>query len=205
MNVKTRRELNKLADVMIKNHNIEQIIGTDGFLNTAYREADKNSIGLSNQSIRKYSGWLESKCQSENGGLFCMATSISRDAEDDIIMQAAEIIARRRAQELEADDEEDDDGLFSGDINSIFNLPKQKVYTIFDEVEGEIIITRGAYSKPPFEGKTPKQINEMRGWPCMPGWADGILSANEKLGPDRYGALTQDDIEVLEKIKKNQI
>ena len=81
----------------------------------------------------------------------------------------------------------------------------KKIYTVFDEKGDSVVVTRGAYSKPPFAGMTPKEINEMRGWPCMAGWADGLLTENEKLGRDRVGSFTNDDIEVLNKIKKNEI
>jgi hypothetical protein len=204
MNIKTRRELNKLADVMIKNHNIEQIKGTSLFLSTAYMEAERNSIRLSNQSIRKYGEWLEIKCMSDsyelpNGLEWSDFDETDTSAEDEIILQAAAIIARRRAAQSK---EDEDDNLF--DIDDIFTQAR-KVYTIFDEKGDSVVVTRGAYSKPPFAGMTPKEINEMRGWPCMAGWADGLLTENEKLGRDRVGGLTGDDIEVLNKIKRNEI
>lgn len=203
MNTKTRKELSKLADLLSLDSNIDEALETSTLSHLAIYLADKNQIDLSAPTIRNYEEWLKCKifdildeCEGaeydfDTEVLDSQKTSFNEaKSEDDIILEAAAIILRRRSQKDSSDDW----------------FTKPKVYTIFNEdADGRITVTRGAYSKDEYEGKTPKEINEMRGWPCMAGWADRILRENESLGEHRQGALTEDDIEVLQKIKRNEI
>lgn len=218
MNVKTRKELNKLADLLSEDGNLDGALETNTFINLAIHLADKNNINLSTPTIKLYEEWLRCRVY---------------DIIDDLDAGCEEEISDELFEFFEDFDNCDDDytplydengfeadwSVMLDNLKSIINrlqkgqkqsevsLPKssKKVYTVFDEKGDSVVVTRGAYSKPPFAGMTPKEINELRGWPCMAGWADGLLTENEKLGPNRVGSLTKDDIDVLQRIKRNEI
>lgn len=218
MNVKTRKELNKLADLLSEDGNLDGALETNTFSNLAMHLADKNNVALSTPTIKLYEEWLRCRVY---------------DIIDDLDAGCEEEVSDELFEFFEDFDDCDDDyiplydengfevdwSVMLNNVKSIINrLQKsqkqsevslsrssKKVYTVFDEKGDSVVVTRGAYSKPPFAGMTPKEINEMRGWPCMAGWADGLLTENEKLGPNRVGSLTKDDIDVLQRIKRNEI
>jgi len=217
MNVKTRKELNKLADLLSEDGNLNGALETNTFSNLAMHLADKNNVALSTPTIKLYEEWLRCRVY---------------DITDDLDAGCEEEVSDELFEDFDDFDDCDDyiplydengfevdwsvmlnnvasiiNRLQKGQTPSEVSLPKssKKVYTVFDVKDDSVVVTRGAYSKPPFAGMTPKEINELRGWPCMAGWADGLLTENEKLGPNRVGSLTKDDIDVLQKIKRNEI
>lgn len=219
MNKKTRKELNKLADLLSEDANLDGALETNTFSNLAIYLAEKNNIDLSTPTIKLYEEWLKCKVLDLIDELEQVECEENLSDELFEFFEDFDDCDNEYIPLYDENGSEVDWSVMLGNLAAIINklqkdktpnvptAPKstKKVYTVFDVKGDSVVVTRGAYSKPPFEGMTPKEINEARGWACMPGWADGLLTENQKLGPDRYGALTQDDIEVLEKIKKNQI
>ena len=217
MNTKTRKELNKLADLLSEDGNLDGALETNTFTNLAIHLADKNNIALSAPTIKLYEEWL--RCKVFDILDECDLEDCEEDVLDELFGGSDDTYHYTPLYDEEG--YEVDWSVMLDNLKAIINrleraskgieviLPSsskaKKIYTVFDEKGDSVVVTRGAYSKPPFAGMTPKEINEMRGWPCMAGWADGLLTENEKLGRDRVGSLTNDDIEVLNKIKKNEI
>jgi hypothetical protein len=221
MNVKTRKELNKLADIMSEDENLDGALETNTFLNLAMHLADKNNVALSTPTIKLYEEWL--RCKVFDILDECDLQECEEDVLDELFGGSDDV--NYYTPLYDENGSEVDWSVMLDNLKSIINrLEKnqtfkqltsmssvtspnssKKVYTVFDVKDDSVVVTRGAYSKPPFAGMTPKEINELRGWPCMAGWADGLLTENEKLGPNRVGSLTKDDIDVLQKIKRNEI
>jgi len=224
MRQKTKEELTRLAEILISKYQIEKIKGTSEFLECALVEARRGDIALDNQSVKKYEQWLESKCIALQDHVDYMAsqskslpennrTEVEKYddnfydcygfvIEDMTIVRRAVDVMSKLVKENTPNQEFFDDLFDDGFTETIVHKP---VYTIFNDVDGKITIARGSYSKDEYANKSPKEIDEIRGWSCMPGWANDMLKKNTELGENRPGALTDDDKIVLGKIMRNQL
>jgi hypothetical protein len=224
---KTKDELSRLAEILVSKYQIETILGTGDFLETALSEARRSNIQISGQSIRKYEKDIALKCQSLKEHIAYQITQnrvreevksqpVVVVKDDNFYDSSNNVVSKRdilkRADEIRGEIENEyfgkDDELFSNtfmdDINSIFDFNKPN-YTLFNEVDGKITIQRGKYSRDEFTNKSPKEINEISGWSRMAGWANKMLEDNLSDGENRPGALTEDDKIVLRRIMRNEI
>jgi hypothetical protein len=211
MRTTTKDKLYNLARIIASDYNVKDLVGSNEFINIAFHENEENDIELSRELLTKYEGEFK---------------RIALRIENDIIEQLEEPLEAFKEEEevplldpFEMDSISDSFMLEEKRLVAIINFYsdgtfekitplKEKTtydvripdYTMFAEGEDGYIVTRGAYRD--------KYVHEidLGSWVgCAAGWANKILNDNERLGADRNGALTSDDIVVLNKIKQNKL
>lgn len=199
MRMKTRAELTRLSESL-------KDINTDDFYQEAVMLSQKLNLDLDQQTIKRHLEWLYKKCQSEATKKQPEPELLIDDVDDDIydddnfydscgsVVDDMSIV--KRAYEISM-------RMFKGNDSLVdFNIfdDAGPNYTIFSVGEDGLRVIRGKYS-----GMYIHEIDTQKWKGSAAGWADFVLRQNEMLGADRSGALTKDDIEVLNKIKTNQI
>jgi hypothetical protein len=206
MRYKTKLELAKLAEIIVNNYKLEDIIGCNEFLEVALEEAEDIDLEINYQTIKKNEEWLKLRCKSLEADKDYQ--SFTEEGLDDFIkefLEEPQTPVETPPQPLRT---------LLRTINyysdNTYEIIKPEVvevqsnyipeYTMFIESEDGFIVTRGAYKD--------KYVHEidLGSWVgCAAGWANKILNDNERLGSDRNGALTEDDKVVLNKIKQNKL
>jgi hypothetical protein len=208
MRVKTRQELTKLAELMVKEFNVMDIINTEEFIDYAADIIEDENLDINIQTVDRWLSWLEQK-----------VTDLAREEEkekekfdvDQIVKEMnldEEVLKCLVKEEVVTKELKITINLYTDGTYEVIK-PKKEVtpsssrvpnYTMFIEGEDGYLITRGAY-----RGKYVQNIDEGSWVGCAAGWANKILSDNVRLGEGRPGALTDDDKLVLENIKMNKI
>ena len=191
MRVKSRQELTRLAELMVKEFVVENIIGTSDFLIYAQDIIEDENLDINIQTVEKWKDWVENKIK-----------DIQVSEEPDEITKFINEMDKPK-KELKTTIHLYSDGTFEivkHKKEEVVDLSKVPNYTMFIESEDGYLVTRGAY-----KGKYVSDIDKDSWVGCAAGWANKILIDNERLGSTRPGALTDDDKVVLEKVKINKI
>jgi roadblock/LC7 domain-containing protein len=192
---KTKDELSKLAEIMVSKYQIDTILGTGDFLETALSEARRSNIQVSGQSIKKYEKDIAMKCKSLQGHVDYMSEqSVEEEsnfgddndlytyygdvAEDSFIVQKAMEIMSRYLK-----------GNQTTNFTTTQYIPD---YSMFVEGEDGLVVIKGSY-----KGKTLDEIDGVNFKGAKIGWAKWCL-LNDK-------NLTDDDRNVFNKIMMNQL
>jgi hypothetical protein len=193
---KTKDELSKLAEIMVSKYQIDTILGTGDFLETALSEARRSNIQVSGQSIKKYEKDIAMKCRSLQAHVDYMSEqSVEEEeshfgddndlytyygdvAEDSFIVQKAMEIMSRYLK-----------GNQTTNFTTTQYIPD---YSMFVEGEDGLVVIKGSY-----KGKTLDEIDGVNFKGAKIGWAKWCL-LNDK-------NLTDDDRNVFNKIMMNQM
>jgi hypothetical protein len=193
---KTKDELSKLAEIMVSKYQIDTILGTGDFLETALSEARRSNIQVSGQSIKKYEKDIAMKCKSLQAHVDYMSEqSVEEEesnfgddndlytyygdvAEDSFIVQKAMEIMSLYLK-----------GNQTTNFTTTQYIPD---YSMFVEGEDGLVVIKGSY-----KGKTLDEIDGVNFKGAKIGWAKWCL-LNDK-------NLTDDDRNVFNKIMMNQL
>ena len=193
---KTKDELSKLAEIMVSKYQIDTILGTGDFLETALSEARRSNIQVSGQSIKKYEKDIAMKCKSLQAHVDYMSEqSVEEEesnfgddndlytyygdvAEDSFIVQKAMEIMSLYLK-----------GNQTTNFTTTQYIPD---YSMFVEGEDGLVVIKGSY-----KGKTLDEIDGVNFKGAKIGWAKWCL-LNDK-------NLTDDDRNVFNKIMMNQM
>ena len=195
MQVKSRNELSMLAKIMVDNYKIGNIIDTNEFYEFAIHEMDENDIRINYQTLKNNWDWFKNKC-----------IALNKDNEEWDIIEENDIPKLRQISKIVV--YYNDGTQEEVSVKEMLSLPNEvvkvetplpfKEYTLFCESEDGLLIIRGKY-----KGLYVQDVDIENFPTCLAGWSKYQLELNEKLGVERKGALTNDDIKVLTQFVHN--
>lgn len=195
MQVKSRNELSMLAKIMVENYKINNIIDTNEFYEFAIHEMDENDIRINYQTLKNNWDWFKNKC-----------IALNKDNEEWDIIEENDIPKLRQISKIVV--YYNDGTQEEVSVKEMISLPNEvvkvetplpfKEYTLFCESEDGLLIIRGKY-----KGLYVQDVDIENFPTCLAGWSKYQLELNEKLGVERKGALTKDDIKVLTQFVHN--
>lgn len=195
MQVKSRNELSLLAKIMVENYKINNIIDTNEFYEFAIHEMDENDIRINYQTLKNNWDWFKNKC-----------IALNKDNEEWDIIEENDIPKLRQISKIIV--YYNDGTQEEVSVKEMISLPNEvvkveiplpfKEYTLFCESEDGLLIIRGKY-----KGLYVQEVDIENFPTCLAGWSKYQLELNEKLGVERKGALTKDDIKVLNQFVHN--
>lgn len=195
MQVKSRNELSMLAKIMVENYKINNIIDTNEFYEFAIHEMDENDIRINYQTLKNNWDWFKNKC-----------IALNKDNEEWDIIEENDIPKLRQISKIIV--YYNDGTQEEVSVKEMISLPNEvvkvetplpfKEYTLFCESEDGLLIIRGKY-----KGLYVQEVDIENFPTCLAGWSSYQLELNEKLGVERKGALTKDDIKVLTQFVHN--
>ena len=195
MQVKSRNELSMLAKIMVENYKINNIIDTNEFYEFAIHEMDENDIRINYQTLKNNWDWFKNKC-----------IALNKDNEEWDIIEENDIPKLRQISKIIV--YYNDGTQEEVSVKEMISLPNEvvkvetplpfKEYTLFCESEDGLLIIRGKY-----KGLYVQDVDIENFPTCLAGWSKYQLELNEKLGVERKGALTKDDIKVLTQFVHN--
>ena len=209
---KTKDELSRLAEILVSKYQIETILGTGDFLETALSEARRSNIQISGQSIRKYEKDIALKCKSlqsqtnytptqvvqnsqfgDENDLYTYYGDVSEDSF--IIEKAMEIMSRY----LNGEKKTTEFTNFTKEVSTPKETIRVPEYTMFAEAEDGLMYIRGMFKGRLVDGK---MVTRNGNYPVTEAaYADWVLKEDR----EGRGNLTQDDAAVLTKIALGQI
>lgn len=195
MQVKSRNELSMLAKIMVENYKINNIIDTNEFYEFAIHEMDENDIRINYQTLKNNWDWFKNKC-----------IALNKDNEEWDIIEENDLPKLRQISKIIV--YYNDGTQEEVSVKEMISLPNEvvkvetplpfKEYTLFCESEDGLLIIRGKY-----KGLYVQEVDIENFPTCLAGWSSYQLELNEKLGVERKGALTKDDIKVLTQFVHN--
>lgn len=195
MQVKSRNELSMLAKIMVENYKINNIIDTNEFYEFAIHEMDENDIRINYQTLKNNWDWFKNKC-----------IALNKDNEEWDIIEEEDLPKLRQITKIIV--YYNDGTQEEVSVKEMISLPNEvvkvetplpfKEYTLFCESEDGLLIIRGKY-----KGLYVQEVDIENFPTCLAGWSSYQLELNEKLGVERKGALTKDDIKVLTQFVHN--
>jgi hypothetical protein len=216
MRNKTKDELSKLAEIMVSKYQIDTILGTGDFLETALSEARRSKIEVDNQSIKRYEKELAMKCKALNEHIeYSVEQQRIKEIRksgllDDLLIEINEeldlelddnfynvygdavddmSIIKRASEIMNRFLTKDVTNEFFDGISGYQYVPN---YSMFVEGEDGLMVIKGSY-----KGKNLDEIDEVNFKGAKRGWAKWCLDNDKNL--------TDDDRNVFTKILLNQM
>lgn len=175
MRVKTKQELRRLAGILVKTRDFNEIKGTSEFMEAAVQIQREHKIEVDKQTVKKQQKFIEDMCN-----------VISRENEPKKVveeMTSLRTITKVVVHYSDGTTEEVCTEIVSKQPEVIQRVPE---YTMFVEGEDGLMVIKGTY-----KGKTIDEIDVENFSGCKKGWAKWCLSNDKNLSDDDRSVFTK--------------
>lgn len=179
----TKKELSKLAEIMVKKYKVSDLKGTNEFVEYAIFEAKENDLQINWQTIKLRFSWLEMKCDSllRGGDSFPQQVPFEEEVDEEFAPIPERIPVKVVIWYS--------DGTKEVVQNKNETIPDKMIakvpdYTMFVEGEDGLIILKGTN-----KGKLLHQLDDLNWKGYSKSWSSYMLKEDKNLTEDDRGVL----------------